>query len=153
MYKFLETLLEHASIVESDAASKLLNDPSAIEALTAAAVHDLKSTNANIGDLPMAIVTGQIRSFVDGHLIDKGIRLSKQNLGAVVTKVLDQLRANGQKYNLFDESVNEANIDKARETEDDAHVDDADDSAVDVDTGPKSDTETVVEKSRKTAKK
>ena len=96
----LSKLLEAAQLQEAKTADTICNDAAAIQSLASGAVAKLKADNKEFRDLPMASVTQQVRSFVDGALIDKGVRLNKAGLESVVRCVLQDFQTRGKEHGI-----------------------------------------------------
>jgi hypothetical protein len=101
--KFLQQLLTEAAAQETKKAADICGDKDMIHALAKKAVAKLKKSNKDVPAMSMATVTQQVRSCVDGCLIDDhSINLPKDGLEKVVGCVMDEIKAS------FKDSLTEA---------------------------------------------
>lgn len=101
--KFLQQLLTEAAVFEAKKAADICADKDMIHKLAKKAVEKLKKGNKDVASMAMATVTQQVRSCVDGCLIDDhGINLPKDGLEKVVGCVMDEIKAS------FKDSLTEA---------------------------------------------
>jgi hypothetical protein len=101
--KLLANILTQMSLAEATTTSAIYDDPTKIASLADSAVKQLIATHgSDIKSARMAVIATQVRSHVDGVLLDDKIRLTKENLNKVVDCVLKHIQKNAKAYILVE---------------------------------------------------
>jgi hypothetical protein len=101
--KLLSNLMEHINLSEATKATDICGDSAKITSLARAAVKHLKGEgDKDVSKMPMALVTGQVRSSVDASLLADKVKLGKDALDKVVTCVMKDIQQNAKAYKLVE---------------------------------------------------
>jgi hypothetical protein len=101
--QFLNKLIQHVALTEAADATAVCNDATKISALAKAAAKYLKREgDKDISKMPMALITGQVRSSVDASLLADKVKLGKDALEKVVVCVMKDIQQNAKAYKLVE---------------------------------------------------